>query len=154
MSRDELLGRVLVVLQFALIGAIAWQAAPAFASGTAPLLSWLLLAAGVGLGSWALGVNKPGNFNIRPTPKAGAQLVLSGPYRWIRHPMYSAILIAGQAGVTTAPNAGQSLLGLLWVAMLAVLLVKLLLEERHMLAQYPAYAAYKARTKRLLPGLY
>ena len=101
-----------------------------------------------------LGVNKPGNFNIRPTPKAGAQLVQDGPYRWIRHPMYSAILIAGQAGVTTAPNAGQSLLGLLWVAMLAVLLVKLLLEERLMLAQYPGYAAYQARTKRLLPGLY
>ena len=45
------------------------------------------------LGVWTLAWNRPGNFNIRPEPKAGGQLVTGGPYRLMRHPMYTAVLL-------------------------------------------------------------
>ena len=152
MPRDELLGRSLVALQFGLMALIAGLAAPAFLQGRAPWAAWVLGGLSLALGGWAVAANRPGNFNIRPTPRAGGQLVRHGPYRWLRHPMYSAVLGCGLAGVACgdAPLAA----GLAWAALLAVLVVKLRLEERWMLAQHPSYAAYRAGTWRLLPGVY
>jgi len=152
MSRDEALGRTLVALQFTLMGAIAVLAAPAVVRGTVPLPAWGLGALSLALGGWALWANRPGNFNIRPTPRDGGQLVCHGPYRWIRHPMYSAVLGLGLAAVLGAqawvPTAAA------WWALLLVLRIKLRLEERWMATRHPGYAAYQARTARLLPGLY
>ncbi len=91
------LGTALVALQFALIGGLALLALPAFLRGHAPAGAWGVAAAGALLGLWALSCNRPGNFNIRPTPRAGGQLVQRGPYRWIRHPMYSAVMACGLA---------------------------------------------------------
>lgn len=144
------LGTVLVALQFALIAALAVLALPAFLRGHAPAGAWLVAAAGVLLGLWALSCNRPGNFNIRPTPREGGQLVQRGPYRWIRHPMYTAVIACGLA----CAWAGSSLWG--WsgvVALVAVLATKARFEERWMLAGHPAYAAYCTRTWRFLPGI-
>ena len=72
-------------------------ALPALLRGHAPAGAWGVAAAGALLGLWALSCNRPGNFNIRPTPRAGGQLVQQGPYRWIRHPMYTAVMACGLA---------------------------------------------------------
>ena len=50
----------------------------------------LLGAAALALGVWVLSHNRPGNFRVRPQPKPGARLVLGGPYRFMRHPMYTS----------------------------------------------------------------
>jgi hypothetical protein len=77
-SRDRL-GTVLVAAQLGLIAALAlWAAAP-FLQGRAPLPAWAMAAAGAVLGGWTLAHNRPGNFNIRPTPRQGGLLVCSGP---------------------------------------------------------------------------
>lgn len=144
------LGTVLVGLQFALIGALAVLALPALLRGHAPAGASVLAAAGALLGLWALSSNRPGNFNIRPTPREGGQLVQQGPYRWIRHPMYSAVIACGLA----CAWAGSSLWG--WsgaVALVAVLATKARFEERWMLAEHPGYAAYRTRTWCFLPGI-
>ncbi|MFI4929412.1 MAG: methyltransferase family protein [Burkholderiales bacterium] len=141
---------MLVTLQFALIALLAVIAAPAFLSGGVPVVAWALAAAGVLLGLWALSCNRPGNFNIRPAPREDGQLVQRGPYRWIRHPMYTAVMAYGLAGAL----AGTSLWGwLAFAALVAVLATKATFEERWMLAAHPAYAAYRARTRRFLPGI-
>lgn len=144
------LGTVLVALQFALIAALAVLALPAFLRGRVPAGAWVLAVAGALLGLWAVACNRPGNFNIRPTPREGGQLVQQGPYRWIRHPMYTAVIACGLA----CAWAGSSLWG--WpcvAALVAVLATKASFEERWMLAEHPGYAAYRTRTRRFLPGI-
>jgi protein-S-isoprenylcysteine O-methyltransferase Ste14 len=150
---DNLTGLALVLLQFALIGAIAWRAGPSFLALQASTLAWTVLAAGVALGAWALSANRPGNFNIRPVPKAGGQLVRSGPYAYIRHPMYSAILLAALAGVYGVDIPGRTLVGTAFFALLAVLWFKSGLEEKWMATQHPDYAAYQKESSRFIPWL-
>ena len=150
---NNLAGIALVALQFGLMLAIAWRAGPSFLAGQASVLAWGVLAAGVTLGGWALSANRPGNFNIRPTPKPSGVLVRSGPYAYIRHPMYSAILLMGLAGVYGVDIPGRTLVGTAFFALLGVLWVKAGLEEQWMLAQHPAYAAYQKESSRFIPWL-
>lgn len=143
-------GTALVALQFALIAALAVPSVPAFLGGRVDTGAWSLVIGGTMLGLWALYSNRPGNFNIRPTPRAGGKLVDRGPYRWIRHPMYSAVIACGLA----CAWAGATAWGWLGVAALAgVLACKAAMEERWMLMEHPDYDAYRARTWRFLPGI-
>jgi len=147
----QLTGVVLVGLQFGLLAALGALAVKAFVAGLVPPGAWLFLVSGLALGLWALTCNRPGNFNIRPTPRAGGQLVRSGPYRWIRHPMYSAVLMVASA-FAWAGAVPAGWLGL--VLLVAVLTFKALLEERWMLAEHADYADYQGRTRRFVPGVY
>ena len=79
------------------------------------------------------------------------QLVSNGIFGYIRHPMYSAVLLGAAALALTAPPAPA---WLAWTALLLVLLVKARLEERSMAEHHPDYTAYRTRTKRLVPGLF
>jgi protein-S-isoprenylcysteine O-methyltransferase Ste14 len=148
------LGHALVAAQFALmgwlvvLGARALQPWPSWPSLVAAAL---LAGAGGALGLAALAANRPGNFNIHPAPRAGGQLVAHGPYRWIRHPMYAAVLLLTAAAAVVA---GSGLAALGWALLLAVLLTKAMLEERWLSAHHEGYAAYCRRTRRLVPGVF
>lgn len=144
-------GTVLVTLQFALIAALGALAAPALIGGRVPAAAWAAASVGALLGLWALSSNRPGNFNIRPTPREGGQLVQSGPYRWVRHPMYTAVMAFGLACAWTDASLWGWLYG---AALVVVLAAKATLEERWMLAAHAGYAAYRARTRRFLPGVF
>ena len=111
---------------------------------------WLLIAAGVVLGGYTLSHNRIGNFNIRPQPKSTAQLITSGPYALIRHPMYSALLLGAAAFIIVD---GSYLKIGLWIALAVVLLIKSRLEERLMAQRFSEYADYRAHTKRFVPFL-
>lgn len=150
LSSRERLGAVLVAAQIVLIGALAVAAVPQFLHGRAAVAAWLLAGAGAGIGLWALAHNRPGNFNIRPTPRAGGRLVQSGPYRWIRHPMYTAVMLcAGACAWAAASGWGWAAAA----ALVAVLATKAHFEERWMLLRHPGYAAYRQGTRRFLPFL-
>jgi protein-S-isoprenylcysteine O-methyltransferase Ste14 len=142
------LGSLLVTVQFGALGALVVLAAPALMQQ--PLQPWPLLLFGLSgfVGLWALLANRPGNFNIRPTPHAQGKLVAHGPYRWIRHPMYTAVSLLRLA---CALSLGSLLAWLLWLILSLVLLIKALLEERWMAALHPAYTHYQARTRRFIP---
>ncbi|MDI1247094.1 MAG: methyltransferase [Rhodoferax sp.] len=144
------LGSLLVAGQFGTLGALMFLAAPNLLQAPFQTLAWLALGLSGVVGLWALLANRPGNFNIRPTPRAQGKLVAHGPYRWIRHPMYTAVSLLGLA----CALALGSLPGwLLWLVLVLVLLAKALLEERWMAAMHPAYADYQARTHRFIPFL-
>jgi protein-S-isoprenylcysteine O-methyltransferase Ste14 len=150
-NRLKLAGSVLVALQF---GLIAWHfalAAPAIVQGRFPLASWCLAGAAVALAVWTLGHNRLGNFNIHPAPKISGVLITSGPYRWIRHPMYTTVLM-GAAALAWMP--GTALAWLVWVALAVVLLAKLTMEERWLREHYSSYEAYERVSKRLLPWIF
>ena len=85
------------------------------------------------------------------TQKTDPELVTSGPYRLVRHPIYSGILVAG---VGTAVGLG-------WLWLTAVLLAGIYfgysatVEERYMTEQFPdAYPVYKRSTKMLVPFIF
>ena len=145
------LGAVLVGLQFALLAWLAVKAAVGLGAARLPADALAAAAAAIALGLWALSANRPGNFNIRPVPREGGHLVQHGPYRWIRHPMYSALLLAG---VAAARLSGDAASWLILLALAAVLAVKAAVEERAMVAHYADYPDYQQRTRRFVPGLY
>jgi len=145
------LGSGLVLLQFGLLAVLALLAWPAAETGAVPLVAWAAAAGALLLFGWTLRANRLGNFNIHPRPRVGGTLVTSGPYAWIRHPMYSAFLLGTFALARTA-DAGAAWLA--WWALSLVLWFKSTLEERWMLAQHPGYAHYREQTKRFVPWVY
>ena len=147
MSRVALAGRLLVAAQFALIGWLIWPFT--VQAWTPPPLA--LLACAVLLGFWAVACNRPGNFNILPEPKASGRLVMSGPYRYVRNPMYSALLLFAAAEVLAYRDSWKIAC---WIALALVLLAKAMLEERGLRVHFPAYAAYAARVRRFIPGVF
>lgn len=144
-------GSVLVALQFGLLLLTAALAAPRILRGSIPLEAVSLAVASLALAVWTLQHNRLGNFNIRPTPVARGVLVTTGPYRWIRHPMYTSVLMgAGALSWMSNQPAGW----ISWSALAAVLLIKSALEERWMRDEHPGYAAYARQSKRFVPWLF
>lgn len=140
------MGALLLTLQLMLIALLLWPWQPP------QITLWALLPvlAGVALGVWTLMYNRPGNFNLRPAVKPGAQLITRGPYRWVRHPMYSTLFLFGIAAVMVYPLAGK--LACFFLLML-VLLVKSQVEERALRESFSDYPAYASRTGKFIPRM-
>jgi protein-S-isoprenylcysteine O-methyltransferase Ste14 len=86
-----------------------------------------------------------------PRPKQDAQFVDSGIYARIRHPLYVAVSLTALGwAVATATPAGIGVA----VILAAWLDGKSRREEAWLLEAYPAYAAYRRRTHRFVPGVY
>jgi protein-S-isoprenylcysteine O-methyltransferase Ste14 len=84
-------------------------------------------------------------FGVLPEARG---LVRRGPYRVVRHPVYLGELGAA-AGLVAGAPAPRNLIAM--VALVAAQLVRMRLEERALERAFPEYAAYAARTPRLLP---
>jgi protein-S-isoprenylcysteine O-methyltransferase Ste14 len=115
-----------------------------------PVMVWIgfvTTVCGIGLAilaRWYLGRN----WGMPGSRKENPDLITTGPYRVIRHPIYSGILLA-LAGTAMADN-------LIWAIPLVIFVPYFLYnarrEERIMLELFPAqYPAYKKRTKMLVP---
>ena len=92
------------------------------------------------------------NWSGRVTVKTGHELVRSGPYRWLRHPIYTGALLA-LSGSALASGAAAGFVGL--VVAICALVYKLRIEERWMLRQFgEAYRDYQRVSWALLPFIY
>jgi protein-S-isoprenylcysteine O-methyltransferase Ste14 len=111
------------------------------------VIGTLAFASGIGLAVWGR-VHLGHNWGLPRTEKAGPELVASGPYRFVRHPIYSGLLL-GLLGTTLVTN----LIGLVFVALLgAYFYYSAKVEEKNLAAAFPsAYPAYRAGTKMLVP---
>ncbi|MBM4134604.1 MAG: isoprenylcysteine carboxylmethyltransferase family protein [Nitrospira sp.] len=109
-----------------------------------------LVGVGLGLAVWALVTMSPRSLTAFPDVRPGGVLATNGPYRYIRHPMYTAVLL-----LTLGLVLGHaSLLRLIvWLVLAVNLWVKLSYEERLLAQRFPDYPAYRAGTKRLIPFL-
>jgi protein-S-isoprenylcysteine O-methyltransferase Ste14 len=110
-------------------------------------------AGGLVLFAWSLLVTDVWSFiGLRPASDAGhtgERLVIDGPYRWVRHPMYTASLLV----LWFTPLMSEGLLAFNLGTTL-YFVIGGLFEERKLLRQFgPAYAEYRRRTPMLIPGL-
>ncbi len=110
----------------------------------------LLMAAGAGLGLRGI-VDLRDALTPFPHPRAGSSLVEHGVYARVRHPIYGGI-VTGSLGYGLATASPAAALGA--AALLAFFRLKSAREEAWLDARYPAYPAYRGRTRRFLPGLY
>ena len=109
----------------------------------------VLFACGIALAVWAR-LHLGRNWGMPMTQRAEPELVTSGPYRFVRHPIYSGLLTA-MLGTALVNN----LLGLIVVAVLVGYFYYCgIVEERNLAATFPtAYPEYARRTKMLIPFL-
>src|SRR4051794_3857031 len=84
-------------------------------------------------------------FGVLPEARG---LVTRGPYRVVRHPVYLGELGAA-AGLVIGAPVSRNLVAM--AALIAAQIVRMRLEERALESAFPEYAAYAARTPRLLP---
>lgn len=87
------------------------------------------------------------SFHFAANPTEGG-LVTSGPYSFLRHPIYAAIMYFAWAGVLSHSSTANIALGLIVTAGFAI---RMYAEEKLVIQQYPEYSAYAARTKRVIP---
>ncbi|WP_145959845.1 methyltransferase family protein [Pelagibaculum spongiae] len=116
-----------------------------------PFAGLLVLLIGAALGIWVIRHNRIGNFSVFPEPMDKAKLITTGPYRWVRHPMYTALLLT-MLGVALINGCWINLLGFLWLIM--IIWFKARQEEKLLLQVYDEYSFYQQKTKRLIPGLF
>lgn len=141
---------LLTILMYVLTPArMAWAsyASPAW-------LQWLGVVLGIAVVSAAHWVLRSLGRNVSETvlTKSQHELVTHGPYRWIRHPLYTT-------GITLFVAIG--LMNASWLILLLALVIAVLmriivipLEERQLLEKFgDDYRAYMARTGRLLPRM-
>jgi len=104
----------------------------------------------IGLGfAVAARVSLGGNWSGTVTLKKDHELVQSGPYALVRHPIYTGLLVA-LIGTAIAIDRWRALAGL--ALLLAGIVYKISVEERFMREQFgEAYARYRARVKALVP---
>ena len=144
---------VLAALLFLLPGHVLGVLATPFIarSWTGYGIGVALVALGLGYAARArrhLGANWSGTVTL----KQGHSLIRSGPYRHVRHPIYTGILLAF-VGSALALAEWRGVLAVLLAAV--ALIIKLRREERWMLQRFGNdYAEYRKASWALLPGLY
>lgn len=141
--RVTLLAMTLVVLQFGLAAAIVL-------STTMPpsgIAVWMLIISGGTLAVWAW-LTMGRGLRILPAPDGKATLVDRGPYAWIRHPMYTGLMLFCGGLLLHDSRPGRLLL---YLVLVIVLVIKGRYEERLLVRDLPGYAEYRRRTGGFLP---
>jgi len=115
-------------------------------------LGWAMLLLSTGFIMWVMRENSFAAPVVKLQTERGHRVVSTGPYAWVRHPMYSGTVLF----FVGAPM----LLGSWWGVAMSPLFVVLFairaeIEERALIAGLPGYADYTARVRyRLVPGLW
>lgn len=140
---------IIIIVRYINISSISYND-PVIGNIIVKILGLILFLAGLALAVWArLILGK--NWGMPMTQKQEPELVTSGPYEYIRHPIYSGILLAIIGSVLAS--------SIYWLVLLAItspyFIYSALNEERLMLKQFPkVYPAYKKKTKMLIPFVF
>lgn len=146
-GREVRIRALIVVLAFALARVGAFRGHGVHSDPLRAAIGLALFAVGLLFATWAR-VHLGRNWGTPMTRKDDPELVTGGPYRLVRHPIYSGLLVAG-LGTALA-------LSWLWLAAVGLAAVYFLysatVEERFLSDRFPdTYPAYKRSTKMLVP---
>lgn len=146
------LGQMVLILAVILLPAWpgSWSdLAPLAMRWVCQVIGWMLLGGGALLASQAL-ITLGVNLSPLPEPKAGIDLVSTGPYRLCRHPVYLAVLLCATGVMLIRLSV---LHGLLLLTLVLVLRGKAQREERRLLQMHPTYGPLFADSPGLAPGI-
>jgi protein-S-isoprenylcysteine O-methyltransferase Ste14 len=146
-SRELLVRVVIVAVVFALVRAGAFREYAANREAWRDALGLVLLFVGLGFAVWAR-ANIGSNWGSPMTRKADPELVTSGPYHLVRHPIYSGVVVAlvGTAAALSWSWVYAAGIAGLYFGYSATV------EERDMTTRFPdAYPAYRRSTKWFVP---
>jgi len=116
------------------------------------VIASILILAGIGIRWWAI-ISLGRFFSVDIALQEQHQIVQGGPYRWIRHPAYTGLLIIF-LGMGIAFTNWLSLI-LIVVPITTLFLCRMRIEEDALSEELgAAYLEYRKRTKRLLPGIF
>jgi|WetSurMetagenome_2_1015567.scaffolds.fasta_scaffold154845_3 protein-S-isoprenylcysteine O-methyltransferase Ste14 len=107
-------------------------------------------AAAIGFMIWARVTFRSRSFHLMASPTEGG-LVTTGPYRYVRHPIYASALLFVFAGVSGNLSVGSVCAGLL---VFLGAYIRILSEESLVIERYPEYREYAAKTRRLIPFIF
>jgi protein-S-isoprenylcysteine O-methyltransferase Ste14 len=137
----------LVAAQFLLLGFIIltgpWYPSQLFAN-ICYIAGWIIGITAV----WAFQRSK---LSVFPEPNSESQLLTHGIYHYIRHPLYTAVLLV--AGSLAFDHFSWMRM-VAWVLLLAILLMKMDYEEGLLMQKFPAYSDYMKKSWRLIPWIY
>jgi protein-S-isoprenylcysteine O-methyltransferase Ste14 len=121
-------------------------------AGTRMFFGYMVgIVAAAFLGSGIAELRRARAFTAVPRPRDEGTLVETGAYRWVRHPIYTGLILGALGLAIITPWAGTFIA----VGLLALVLdLKRRREEVWLVERYPGYAAYRTRTKALIPRLY
>lgn len=143
----DVIGWLMVVLQFILLALLAlagWQVH----AWPFVIIGLVLVALGILLGLKAF-VSLGSALTPTPVPLRGAELRVSGVYAWVRHPIYSAILLAA-LGLLIA--AGSTRGWLVWIILVIFFVLKSRWEDSLLARTHGAeWKLWAARTGALIP---
>lgn len=139
----SLIGLVFAIVSIVILVSQKSLLAVGIAGITVQILAALLMV-------WARLTFGRRSFHAAANPTEGG-LVTNGPYRFLRHPIYAALLYFLWAGVLSHPLIMNLLLAVIASGGLAV---RMFAEEHLVTERYPAYIAYAERTKRVIPFVF
>ena len=125
-------------------------AAPVFGVSSRPgadLLAAALVIVGTAWSLWSLSALGT-NLSIFAQTRALAD---TGPYRWVRHPLYVGEIVA-MAGLVVRSEMGAAVGA--WLLLIGLQAFRAMHEERLLEATLPGYLDYQSRTARLVPGVF
>lgn len=144
---DGTIGMLAVALPSVIVGSAL--ASRANGISEIPTAAWVFVALGGILSVWAIGTLGRA-FAIFPAVR---DVIVRGPFRWIRHPAYAGQLLM-LVGCVIAVGAGPVDIGLLLLAAICIG-ARAVAEERLLLSADAAYTEYAARVRwRVVPGIW
>jgi protein-S-isoprenylcysteine O-methyltransferase Ste14 len=144
-----------VVIQFVLLGVIFFT--PAIGPAWPESLARLVGPAGMAISWLGLLIMILAAVSLRrvltalPEPRPDGELVQTGLYGWMRHPIYTGLLLLALGTAFAKANLISLICtGFLWLWLER----KMAYEERLLAQKYAGYADYSRRVKKLIPGIY
>ncbi|TRO65518.1 methyltransferase family protein [Christiangramia sabulilitoris] len=90
------------------------------------------------------------NLSPFPSPKTNSELVQSGLYKYVRHPIYTGIVISSFSLALATASVFRILISIL---LYILFMVKSEYEEKLLMQRYKEYESYKKRTGRFFPKI-
>ena len=152
---EGILVRTVGVLQIALF-VVAGLDAGRYGWSTVPIpvqvIGWLLLVPAVWLVSWALMSNTYASVEVRIQAERGHRVITTGPYAYVRHPMYVGAILGGAAIPVLLGSWWAFVPGLVLAALFAWRTAH---EDRVLQDELPGYTEYAGKVMhRLVPGIW
>lgn len=139
--------KLLVLIQFSCIGFLLFGCRV----DNIGVASLIIIGLSIVLVFWSIFTMKKSKLRIFPEPSLDATLITQGPYQFIRHPMYTSVLLGSFGLVLIYFNSTRATV---FIILFIDLLIKLNWEEAMLKSKFEGYRKYCENTNKLIPFIY